>query len=150
MTRRALAALIGVLLLVGACSSSSKPSSSSGSSSSSAGADAEAFCAEARDILSTLGGNVFTDPRGVQRIVGRVEALTPPAEIADEWPAFLEYVQQLATISPRDPDAGSKALDALAKAGPDVTAVGRYMVDTCKIDAAASDLSDFSDLSPRG
>jgi hypothetical protein len=141
---RVLGAALGALLLLGACSGGSNAKQSSSS-----GGDAADFCADARDIVANLGGNVFTDPRGVQRIVGRVEALTPPAELADKWPAFVAYVQQLATIAPRDPDAASKALDALQNASADVTAVGTYLVETCKVDAAASDLTDFSDIAPR-
>ena len=146
MRARAAGAALGAVLLLGACSGSDGAKSSA---SSSAGGNAEEFCAEVRDIVGNLGGNVFTDPRGVQRIVGRVETLTPPAEIAGEWPAFLAYVQQLAGIAPRDPDAASKALDALGTQTEALTAVGTYLVDTCKVDVAASDLSDFSDLAPR-
>jgi hypothetical protein len=137
---------------LGACSSgsSSSSSSSSGSSAAASTGDVDAFCDQARTIVASLGGNVFTDPRGVQRIADRIDALTPPAAIAAQWPAFLDYVHQVATISPRDPDVASKALDVLGESSADVTAVGTYLVETCKIDAAASDLSDFSDVSPRG
>jgi hypothetical protein len=144
VTRRVVGAALGALLLLGACGGGDDGGKSS------SGGDAADFCADARAIVASLGGNVFTDPRGVQRIVSRVEALTPPAEIADKWPAFVAYVQQLATIAPRDPDAASKALDVLGTAPAEVSAVGTYMVETCRVDAAASDLSDLSELSPRG
>ena len=155
MRRVGAAVVVATCLAIAACgggggSKAASSSTSSTSSSASSSASGDTFCASARTIISSLGGNAFTDPRGVQRILGQIETLTPPAAIAAHWPAFLDYARRLAAIGPRDPDAASKALDVLGQASADVTSVVSYLVDTCKIESAASDLSDLSDLSPRG
>ena len=118
------AGLSAALLLLTGCGGSdegSSAASSSGSSSSSAAAttsgspaapssatspEAAAFCAEAVSLEQSVNATVGTAssdptqlPPALQRLADQYAAIEPPAEIAADWTALVDGVQQLATAA---------------------------------------------------
>ena len=118
------AGLSAALLLLTGCGGSDEGSSAASSSSSSSSsaapstsgsptapasatsAEAAAFCAEAVTLEQSVNATVGTAssdptqlPPALQRLADQYAAIEPPAEIAADWTALVDGVQQLATAA---------------------------------------------------
>jgi hypothetical protein len=98
------------LVLLTACSGSDEQSSASSSSRSSssasetsAGAAGSEFCTQAAAIESSVSSAVTdeSDPAAIQQAlqtaVTQIRGIEPPSEIASDWSALADGVEQLAT-----------------------------------------------------
>ena len=155
LCRSGLAAAAAVVLLT-ACGGSkddtassetteSTTSSSSESESSAPGADSE-FCTEAaaiqeRVIESFSGTDEQSDLGAIfQQAAEEVQAIDPPAELADDWTAFAEGLQEFADISQidfNDPQAATewqaKAAEVQTRYAAAFTRVETYLATECGI-----------------
>jgi|1185.fasta_scaffold259890_2 hypothetical protein len=109
VSRAGLSLVAAVVLLTG-CSGSGKDDSASssskaGSSASRTGAEAAGseFCTKAAAIESSVGSAMAnqSDPNSIkealQTAVAQIRAIDPPSEIASDWTALADGVEQLAT-----------------------------------------------------
>ena len=96
------------VVLLTACggSGNDNSASSSGTTSSSASTTAAAwseFCTQAAAIESSVGSAVTdssdpaSDKQALQTAVAKIRAIHPPSEIASDWSALADGIDQLAT-----------------------------------------------------
>jgi hypothetical protein len=162
------AGLSAALLLLAGCGGSdegsSAASSSSGSSSSSAAPttsgspaapssaaspDAAAFCAEAVSLEQSVNETVGTAssdptqlPPALQRLADQYAAIEPPAEIAADWNALADGLDQIAAafaeVDLTDPAAqqalGQKIAELQGPLDTASTNVETYLRDECGLE----------------
>ncbi|RBY84205.1 hypothetical protein DQ240_15265 [Blastococcus sp. TF02A-26] len=95
----------------------------------------EAFCSDApvllQDILTDLGATA-TDPASavetLDDVVGRMQELEPPSDVADEWERFITAISDmrdlLATVDPTDPTPDPELAEQVQDLQPELTEAG--------------------------
>jgi hypothetical protein len=149
------------LVLLTACGGSdggnSQSSGASGSSASASGASAAAadseFCTEAGSIEERIGStlNDQSDPAALppalQEAASEIRAIKPPDEIASDWNALADGLEQIATafgsINPNDPNALATFQQQIgqleARLGTASTNVENYLRDECGLDTGSTE-----------
>ena len=109
--RTGLSVAAALVLLTGCSGSGDGNSAASSTTASSSAAETTAaaagsqFCTQAASLAAKLGSVVAdqSDPgaaqQGLQAALAAIRAIDPPAEIASDWSALADGVEQLATAS---------------------------------------------------
>ena len=142
------------LVLLTACggsddsaSSDSSESSSSASESSAAAADSE-FCAQAASIEERVTATLENSqdptalPQALQEAAAQIRAIEPPEEIATDWNALADGVEQIsqafASIDFNDPDALAQFEQQVGQLESQLstasTNVENYLRDECSLE----------------
>ena len=146
-TGLSVAAAVVLLTACGGSDSNDAESSPSSSSAESSAPQADSeFCTEAaaiqeRVIESFSGTDEQSDLGAIfQQAAEEVQAIDPPAELADDWTAFAEGLQEFADISQidfNDPQAATEwqaqAAEVQAKYAAAFTRVETYLATECGI-----------------
>ncbi|MFD2089963.1 hypothetical protein [Blastococcus deserti] len=133
-------------------SSESSATSSSAAETTSGQADSE-FCTEAAAIQESVGAGLTgqSDPAAVQQALQQaateVRDVEPPEEIADDWAALADGIDQiaaaLASVDPNDPNAATTFQQQLAplqqELASSATRVQTYLVSECGLEVDATE-----------
>ena len=159
--RRTLTAAAALVLLT-ACSGSDQDDAASSSSGESTTAASETtaseasseFCTEAAGIqgriAATLGGQAERAqlPDVLREAVTEIRAIEPPAELASDWSAFADGVEQIAAAARIDFDDQAavasfqqQAAEVQQQYGTAFTNVTTYMTQECGLSEAPTGTS---------
>lgn len=145
-------AVAATLVLLTACGGSDKGTSASSSTTASSKASATTaqaagseFCTQAAGVESSVGSAVTdsSDPAAVkqalQTAVAKIRAIHPPSEIASDWSALADGVEQLSTAFANVDVSNQAAVASFEKSastleqqlsGPSAN-VEKYLADKC-------------------
>jgi hypothetical protein len=150
--RSGLSVAAAVLLLT-ACGGSDDGTSASSASSSSASSSAHAagskFCTEAARTLSELepaftgqGGDPAALAPALQEAADKVRAIDPPSEIASDWTALADGIEQFAQafgeVDVNDPASASalqqRTSEIIGQLSTSATNVETYLSEKCGLE----------------
>lgn len=124
--RRVLIALAGAgLLAVTACSDSDSGGENA------AGGSTEQFCADFEELEERYADDPEAD---ADAIIGDLEGLEPPDEIADDFQQIIDVSRETADVDFNDPDAVAEAQETSQQAAGAQERVGQFLQDECDID----------------
>jgi ABC-type glycerol-3-phosphate transport system substrate-binding protein len=141
-----LAAAAAAVLLTG-CASSGGTKSASGTTSASqtttssaapaaGGGGGGAFCDQARAFAAEVATSVGTQPnattaQNLQQLAAKLNSISPPAEIADDWHTAVTAIQQLgqalATLNPSDASQAAAVEQQVAPIEDKLTTAGEHI-----------------------
>jgi hypothetical protein len=128
--RRALGlAAVPVLLLTAAACGDDDDEGSSGSSG---GGDTSSFCADARAIDEAASDTDPSDTAAFEDAITAMQALDPPAEIAEDWNLMFESFAEASELSVEDLENMDE--DAFAEAEAASDRVTAFMEEECGIE----------------
>jgi hypothetical protein len=141
--------VVAAVVLLTACggsgnnTSASSNSSSSASETSAAAADSK-FCQQAAGIENKVSSSLNqSDPaslgQALKDAADEIRAIEPPAEIASDWTAFADGIEQIAAtaqVDVNDPDALASFQQQYGSA---FTNVENYLRNTCGIHPGSSE-----------
>lgn len=134
-----------------ASSSSASGTTSSSSAEATGAASGSTFCTQAQALVTNLGAAATsTDPstasQQFQQLADSVQAIDPPAQIAQDWSALADGLQQLARTAAQtdftDPAQAQKFQQASASLATKLATpsqnVQKYLTEQCGIDTGGS------------
>jgi hypothetical protein len=122
-------------------------STSAAETSSEAPAGGSEFCTEAQESLTNIGNSLSgtEDPAEAeaqfQQAAQAIRDIEPPDEIADDWAALADGLEQLAgtvagATSNNDPEAAQQITQQLQELQASATSIATYLQQECGIDAS--------------
>ncbi len=100
--------------------------------SSSGGGDSSSFCDDARTIDEAAENTDTEDLDAFGDAIAAMQALDPPAEIAEDWALMFESFEQMSDLSVEDMENLDE--DSFAEAEAASERVSTYMEEECGID----------------
>jgi hypothetical protein len=131
--RRTLIGLAAAGLLVATgCSDSDSGGGDDSAGGDSGGSAAEGFCADFQE----LDDRFSEDPEAaadMDQVLGALESLDPPEEIAEDFDLVVEVARQSADVDPEDPEAMAELESLSEEAGEAEQRVGEFIDQECEL-----------------
>jgi hypothetical protein len=153
------AAAAVLLTACGGSGNDNSASTSSSASGTSADAASSEFCTQAADALSQVepaftgqGGDPASLAPALQQAADKVRAIDPPSDIAADWTALADGIEQFAQafaeVNVNDPASASalqqRATELLGQVSTSATNVQTYLAEKCGLGAPTETASPTS------